>query len=137
MSLESLRRDQQNTERDISNCEARIGVINGQADELKIIHGDLKNAKRDMKQYRTRMRNFSQERYTLWAGSLYNNYREYMLGENQTNCQTVVNKIDENMALVNNKRTELLNQLDIQRGLLGRLRAGLRSIVTAITNWVD
>jgi prefoldin subunit 5 len=137
MSLESLRRDQRNAERNISNCEARISSIDEQAGDLKSIYDDLKNAKTDMKNFKTSMRNFSREKYSLWVGSLYNQYSQYMLGENQFNCQMVVDSIDENMALVNNRRTAILNEADAQRGLLGQLRATLRSIRTAIQNWID
>jgi chromosome segregation ATPase len=137
MSLESLQSDQRNAERNISDCEARISSIDEQAGDLKSIYDDLKNAKTDMRNFRTSMRNFSREKYSFWVGSLHNQYSQYMLGENQANCQKVVDSIDENMALVNNRRTALLNEADAQRGILGQLRAALRSIRTAIQNWID
>ena len=137
MSLSNLHQSADNVQNDIYNCEALIASLEEQVSDLRRIHSDMRDARSDVRDFRRGVRTFANESYQYWDGNLFREYQDFLRDEKLVNLRTVIDQISNNMVIVNNKRTELENEIFRQQGILGNLRATLNSIWTAIVNWVD
>jgi prefoldin subunit 5 len=136
--LADLNRKKSTNEQKLATSQQEIKAYQNNVDELQKIYQDLKNQKEDLKQQRSDIKNYANVKYALWQGNLYDkDYNNFLNAHLYRSYDKVIDRVDKNMALINNERTKYENKIYKTEGVIGQLKATINTLWRQIQNWID